>query len=357
MQIESALTDAIRPARPVSVAPLADPSAIPEAAGSTFTPPDVDGAGASRETGGAFGQVVSTIGGPLTPDAVAALQQAPATENRPETPVARAPDDETRQQAQISAFAPPPPPREDNVEPPEDEETGPEEEEQPTETEEEGADGLTPEEERQVQELRQRDAEVRRHEQAHAAAGGQYAGAPSYEYQRGPDGRLYAVGGEVRIDTSPIPGNPQATIAKMQTVRRAALAPAQPSPQDQRVAAQAQREIASARAELRDLQAAERAEAAEDRATDRADGVDGVSEAPNVPATEGQRPRTVEAVVQVGAVADTNPVDVTTVTRVTAGLSSPPFVDESASQNLRAAQAFLNAQNLSSPAERAAVFA
>lgn len=120
----------------------------------------------------------------------------------------------------------------------------------PPEEEETGSDGLTPEEEQTVDDLQQRDAEVRRHEQAHAAAGGQYAGAPTYEYERGPDGQFYAVGGEVSIDTSAIPGDPEATIAKMQQVRRAALAPAQPSPQDRRVATEAQQAIVEARAEL-----------------------------------------------------------------------------------------------------------
>lgn len=54
----------------------------------------------------------------------------------------------------------------------------------------------------EVARLRQRDAAVRRHEQAHAAAGGPHAGAPSYEYTQGPDGRQYATGGEVPIDAS-----------------------------------------------------------------------------------------------------------------------------------------------------------
>lgn len=98
--------------------------------------------------------------------------------------------------------------------------------------------------------LRQRDAAVRRHEQAHAAAGGPYAGAPSYEFTKGPDGKQYATGGEVPIDASPIPGDPQATITKMETVRRAALAPSDPSAQDLKIAAQAQAEIGRARAEL-----------------------------------------------------------------------------------------------------------
>lgn len=87
-------------------------------------------------------------------------------------------------------------------------------------------------------ELAARDREVRAHEQAHVAVGGQYAGGARYQYQRGPDGVNYAVSGEVSIDVSKA-ATPEATIAKAQTVRRAALAPAEPSPQDLRVAAQA----------------------------------------------------------------------------------------------------------------------
>jgi hypothetical protein len=64
-------------------------------------------------------------------------------------------------------------------------------------------------------------------------------GGPSFEFTRGPDGRLYAVGGEVKLDTSEIPDNPEATIEKARTIQRAALAPAQPSGQDRQVAAQA----------------------------------------------------------------------------------------------------------------------
>jgi len=102
----------------------------------------------------------------------------------------------------------------------------------------------------EVARLRQRDAAVRRHEQAHAAAGGPHAGAPSYEYTQGPDGKQYATGGEVPIDTAPIRGDPQGTISKMETVRRAALAPSDPSAQDLKIAAQAQAEIGRARADL-----------------------------------------------------------------------------------------------------------
>ncbi|MDR2668651.1 MAG: hypothetical protein LBC14_01700 [Desulfovibrio sp.] len=101
-----------------------------------------------------------------------------------------------------------------------------------------GVTELTPEEEQTVRELKARDREVRAHEQAHAAAGGGFAGAPSYEMQTGPDGRRYAVGGEVPIDVSPA-ATPEATIAKARRIRAAASAPAQPSGADRGIAARA----------------------------------------------------------------------------------------------------------------------
>lgn len=118
------------------------------------------------------------------------------------------------------------------------------------EVEESGAD-LSEEEQEKVTELKSRDREVRSHEQAHLAAAGPYAtGGPSFSYQEGPDGRRYAVGGEVGIDTSPVSGDPEATILKAQQIRAAALAPASPSGQDQRVAAAATQMESQARAEL-----------------------------------------------------------------------------------------------------------
>ena len=121
-----------------------------------------------------------------------------------------------------------------------------------------GPNDLTEEEQAAVRELQQRDAEVRRHEQAHAAVGGQYASAPTYTFQRGPDGQLYAIGGEVQIDSAPVEGDPEATIQKLTIVVRAALAPAEPSAQDRNVAAQAQAGIQAAQAELSRQQAEER---------------------------------------------------------------------------------------------------
>lgn len=110
---------------------------------------------------------------------------------------------------------------------------------------------LTEEEQKQVEELKARDAEVKAHEQAHIAAGGSYVrGGARYDYQTGPDGKKYAVGGEVSIDTSAVEGDPQATINKAQVILKAALAPAEPSGQDKAVASQARQMMASARKEL-----------------------------------------------------------------------------------------------------------
>ncbi|HSX49460.1 MAG TPA: putative metalloprotease CJM1_0395 family protein [Cellvibrio sp.] len=109
----------------------------------------------------------------------------------------------------------------------------------------------------QIQELASRDREVRAHEQAHAAIAGQYGSSPTYSFVRGPDGVSYAVGGEVKIDTSPIPGDPEATLRKAQQLRRAANAPVEPSSQDASVAAQAAQMEQQARAELSEQQAIE----------------------------------------------------------------------------------------------------
>ena len=114
---------------------------------------------------------------------------------------------------------------------------------------------LPAEEEKEVRELKKRNREVRQHEQAHIAAAGPYAiGGPHYQFRRGPDGKSYAVGGEVKLDTSPVRGGPEATIRKAQVIRRAALAPPEPSAQDRRIAAQASGMEREARTELREKQ-------------------------------------------------------------------------------------------------------
>lgn len=99
---------------------------------------------------------------------------------------------------------------------------------------------LSSEEEQQLREMKARDREVRAHEQAHkSAAGGLASGAVSFEFETGPDGKQYAVGGEVKIDTSPVKGDPEATARKAEKIQQAANAPAEPSSQDLQVAAQA----------------------------------------------------------------------------------------------------------------------
>lgn len=103
---------------------------------------------------------------------------------------------------------------------------------------------------KRVEELKRIDERVRSHEASHAAAAGGLAQGTSFNMTTGPDGKQYATGGEVRIDISPVSGNPRATIAKMQVVRRAALAPMDPSGQDRAVAATAAATEAQARTEL-----------------------------------------------------------------------------------------------------------
>ncbi len=109
---------------------------------------------------------------------------------------------------------------------------------------------LTEEDERQVRQLKQRDQEVKAHERAHMSAGGGIVrGGANYSFTKGPDGRMYATGGEVSIDSSP-ERTPEATIRKAQQIRRAAMAPAEPSGQDVKVAAGAAQMETKARVEL-----------------------------------------------------------------------------------------------------------
>lgn len=116
--------------------------------------------------------------------------------------------------------------------------------------------------------LSERDREVRNHERIHASIGGAHASAPSYSYQRGPDGRLYAVDGEVRIDTSPVPDDPQATLEKAEVLMRAALSVPEPSTQDRRVAAEARVMAAEARAEIAKAEEAKTTEDTSETAID-----------------------------------------------------------------------------------------
>jgi len=102
---------------------------------------------------------------------------------------------------------------------------------------------------KEIEQLKARDQEVRTHEQAHATTGGQYAGSPQYEYTTGPDNKRYITGGEVSIDVSEAK-SPEETLRKMEQVRAAALAPAEPSSQDLKVAAEASQKAVEARTDI-----------------------------------------------------------------------------------------------------------
>ena len=99
-------------------------------------------------------------------------------------------------------------------------------------------DELKPDERQLVADLQARDTEVKAHEAAHQAAGGGLAGGASFSYQQGPDGKMYAIGGEVPIS---IKGGstPQEQMANARQVQAAAMAPANPSGQDYAVASSA----------------------------------------------------------------------------------------------------------------------
>lgn len=120
---------------------------------------------------------------------------------------------------------------------------------------------LSEEDKRTVEALQRRDQAVRAHEAAHmAAAGGYAAGGPSYTTQQGPDGRSYAIGGEVPLDMS-AERTPEATLRKAQTIRAAAMAPADPSGADKAIAGAAAQMAQAAQAAIAE-KAAEASEAA-----------------------------------------------------------------------------------------------
>ncbi len=144
---------------------------------------------------------------------------------------------------------------------------------------------LSEAEQAKVEELKARDKEVRTHEQQHKATGGQYASAPSYETEKGPDGKDYVVDGSVQISVSE-ESTPEKTIKKMQQVYAAALAPAEPSGADRQVAAEAKSIEAKARAELREDNSEDRGGARAGSVTGSA-GSSAAREAAGADGTEG----------------------------------------------------------------------
>lgn len=97
---------------------------------------------------------------------------------------------------------------------------------------------LSQDEQRLLKDFSSRDSEVKAHEAAHQSAGGGMTGAASYTYQQGPDGKMYAIGGEVSI-ASPGGATPEETIQNAKQIVAAAMAAGDPSSQDFAVAASA----------------------------------------------------------------------------------------------------------------------
>lgn len=123
---------------------------------------------------------------------------------------------------------------------------------------------LTMQQVQQVRELQSIDRNVKAHEAAHQAAGGGLAGAASFSYTRGPDNQMYATAGEVPIRMQK-GRTPEETIANARQVVAAAMAPADPSPQDYKVAANALKMEFEARAEATKLKAQEAQEKKEEK--------------------------------------------------------------------------------------------
>ncbi|HEY5607172.1 MAG TPA: putative metalloprotease CJM1_0395 family protein [Alphaproteobacteria bacterium] len=97
--------------------------------------------------------------------------------------------------------------------------------------------------------LRSRHREVQEHEMEHYETGRPHTGAPEYWCVTGPDEKMYAVGGITPFDVTPIRGDIPATLRKYRTLKRAALAPHQPSDVDEMLAKELDRAIANFEAE------------------------------------------------------------------------------------------------------------
>lgn len=106
---------------------------------------------------------------------------------------------------------------------------------------------LNSKEKAELEKLKKTDTEVKAHEQAHmSAAAGIATSSPQYEYEKGPDGKMYAIGGEVNIKIAE-ESTPEKTIEKAEQVKKAALAPSEPSAQDRSVAQRAEQLIQKAK--------------------------------------------------------------------------------------------------------------
>ncbi len=83
-----------------------------------------------------------------------------------------------------------------------------------------------------IEQLKSRDKEVRTHEAAHTTNPELIKiGSAQFDYTIGPDGKAYATGGKVTLST----GNsktPEEALSKAEALKKASMAPGDPSPQD-----------------------------------------------------------------------------------------------------------------------------
>lgn len=87
---------------------------------------------------------------------------------------------------------------------------------------------------RVLEKFKRLDSQTKAHEQQHASLA-DTKGAISYNYQMGPDGKLYATGGHVRLDTS-LPQDKDAALAKLDRLSKSAGAPSELSSADASIA-------------------------------------------------------------------------------------------------------------------------
>lgn len=161
-----------------------------------------------------------------------------------------------------------------------------------TEQKKSNGQGLTEAEQEELRDLKKRDRQVKNHEQAHLSAGaGHIVRGAQYTYQQGPNGVRYAVGGDVQIDVSPVPGDPEATINKAEQIRQAALAPPQPSARDRQVAAEAMKMKNEAQAEKLKAEAREKSENSPQTESTGKSGAPGSAKTPDEPLTPDRRSR------------------------------------------------------------------
>ena len=95
-----------------------------------------------------------------------------------------------------------------------------------------------------LQKLKAKDQQIKSHEQTHSALSGANSSNPHYNYQVGPDGKMYAVGGSVTMDTSIKidPNNQNSTsnaLLKLDQLQKATSSVDEPSSADMSIATKA----------------------------------------------------------------------------------------------------------------------